>query len=83
MSELHMYYFYFFSIRACTCSMCSFVVFVSAAVAHGIIVLLKKSISHFMNIRYKHIFLNFGVISFTNKEMVSIFQLHSYNFGLV
>ena len=45
--------------------------------------LLKKSISYFMNIMYKHIFLNFGVISFINKEMVSIFQLHTYKFGLV
>ena len=65
------------------CSTCSFVVFASAAVAHGIIVLLKKSISYFINIMYKHIFLNFGVISFINKEMVSLFQLHTYNFGLV
>ena len=40
----------------------------AAAVAHGIIVLLKKSISYFMNIMYKHIFLNFGVISFINKK---------------
>ena len=31
-----------FLICACTCSKCSFVVFASAAVAHGIIVLLKK-----------------------------------------
>ena len=45
--------------------------------------LLKKTISYFMNIAYKHIFLNFGVISFINKEMVSLFQLHTYNFGLV
>ena len=61
--------------------MCSFVA--SAAVAHGIIVFLKKSISYFMTIMYKHIFLNFGVISFINKEMVSLFQLHTYKFGLV
>ena len=33
-----------------------------------------------MNILYKHIFLNFGVISFTNKGMVSFFQLHTYEF---
>ena len=65
------------------CSTCSFDVFASAAVAHGIIVILKKSISYFMNIMYKHIFLNFGVISFINKEMVSLFKLHTYNFGLV
>ena len=65
------------------CSTCSFVVFASAAVAHGIIVLLKISISHFMNIMYKHIILNFGVISFINKEMVSLLQLHTYKFGLV
>ena len=36
-----------------------------------------------MNIMYKHIFLNFGVISFINKEMVTLFQLHTYKFGLV
>ena len=82
MSELHMYHF-FFLICACTCPTCSFVVFASAAAAHGIIVLLKKSISYFMNIMYKHIFLNFGLISFINIEMVSIFQLHTYKFGLV
>ena len=58
--------------------MCSFVIFASVAVAHGIIVLLKKSISYFMDIMYKHIFLNFGVISFIYNEMVSLFQLHTY-----
>ena len=31
----------------------------------------------------KRIFLNFGVISFINKEMVSLYQLHTYKFGLV
>ena len=73
MSELYMYQFYFL-ICACTCSTCNFVVFASAAVAHGIIVLLKnKTISYFMNIMYKRIFLNFGVNSFINKEMVSLF----------
>ena len=65
------------------CSTCNYVIFASAAVGHGIIVLLKKSISYFMNIIYKHIFLNFGVISFINKDMVSLFQLHTYKFGLV
>ena len=35
MSELHMYYFYF-------CAFASFVVFILAAVAHGIIAVLKK-----------------------------------------
>ena len=45
--------------------------------------LLKKSIAYFMNFMYKHIFLNFGVISFVNKEMVSFLQLHTYKFGLV
>ena len=45
--------------------------------------LLKKSISYFINIMFKHIFHNFGVISFINKEMVSLFQLHTYKFGLV
>ena len=83
MSELHMYHFYFFLICDCTCSACSFVVFALAAVAHGIIVLLKKWISYFMNIKYKHIFLSFSEISFIKKEMVSLFQLHTYKFGLV
>ena len=45
--------------------------------------LLKKSISYFMNIIYKYIFLNFDLISSINKEMVSLFQLHTYKFGLV
>ena len=45
--------------------------------------LLKKSISYFMNIMYKLIFLNFGENSLINKEMVSLIQLHTYNFGLV
>ena len=82
-SELHIYHFYFFLNCACTFSTCSFADFASAAVAHGIIVFLKKSISYFINIMYKHIFLIFGVISFINKEMVSLFQLHTYKFGLV
>ena len=46
---------FIFLICACTCSTCTFVVFASVAVAHGIIVLLKKSISYFMNITYKHL----------------------------
>ena len=45
--------------------------------------LFKKSISYFMDIVYERIFLNFGVISFINKEMVTLFQLHTYKFGLV
>ena len=37
-----------------------------------------------MNIMYKHIHLNFGVISFINKEMVTFIQLRdTYKFGLV
>ena len=60
------YIFLFFSIGACTFSACSFVVFASAAVAHGIIVILIKIVSYFMNIMYKHVYLNFGVISFIN-----------------
>ena len=71
MSELHMYHYHFFSICACTFPTCSFVVFASATVVHAIIVLLKKSISYFMNIIYKRIFLDFGVILFIDKEMVS------------
>ena len=73
----------FFKFAPARVPTCSFVVFASAEVAHGIIVLLKKSISYFMNIMYKRIFLNFSVISLINKEMVSLFQLHTYKFGLV
>ena len=83
MFELHMYYFNFFSICGCTCSTCSFVVFASFTVAHGNIVLLKKSISYFINIMYNHILHIFGETSFINKEMASLFQLHTYKFGLV
>ena len=36
-----------------------------------------------MNIMYKHIYLNFGLISFINKEMVIFIQLRTYKFGLV
>ena len=36
-----------------------------------------------MKIMYKHIFLNFDELSFINKEMVSLFQMHTYKFGLV
>ena len=36
-----------------------------------------------MSIMYKQIYLNFGVISFINKEMVTFIQLHTYKFGLV
>ena len=63
--------------------MCSFVVFASVAVSHGIVVFLKTSKFYFMNIIYKHLFPNFGVISFTNKTLVSFFKLHTYKFGLV
>ena len=83
MSELHMYHFYFFKFAPAHAPHAVLLFFASAAVAHGIIVLLKKSISYFVNIMYKHIFLNFGVILFINKEMVSLFQLHTYKFGLV
>ena len=44
---------------------------------------LKNSISYFKNIMYKHIFLNFSENSFINKEMISLFQLHTYKLGLV
>ena len=52
--------FIFFNLRLHV-SHVQFCCFRMAAVAHGIIMLLKKSISYFMNIMYKHIFLNFGV----------------------
>ena len=71
MSELQMYFFY--NLRLHVEHTCSFVVSALVAVAHGIIVLLKKSISYSMNIMYRHIFLNFGVISYINKEIVSLF----------
>ena len=44
---------------------------------------LKKSISYVMKIMYKHIFPNFGGISFINNEMVAFLQLHAYKFCLV
>ena len=62
---------FIFSLCACMFFTCNFVVLSSAAVAHGIIMLLKKSISYFMSIMYKRIFLNFWVILFMNKEIVS------------
>ena len=34
-----------------------------------------------MNIMYKHIYVNCGVISFINNEMVTFIQLHTYKFG--
>ena len=36
-----------------------------------------------MAIMYKHIYINFGVISIKNKEIVTFIQLHTYKFGLV
>ena len=41
--------------------------------------LFKKSIFHLMDFMYLHIFLTCGVIALTNKEMLSSFQLLSYN----
>ena len=49
----------------------SFVVFISAAVAHGIV--LTKRIFCFIDIIHNHIFLKFGLISFTNKGNGFIF----------
>ena len=72
-----------FIFSICAFSTCSFVVFASTAVGTELSCFFKKSISYFMTIMYKHIFLNFGVISFMNKERVSFFQLHTYKFGLV
>ena len=66
MSEQHMYFF-IFSIGACTFSTCSFVVFASAAVAHGIIVILIKIVSYFMNIMYKHIRISKFLCNFIHK----------------
>ena len=67
--------FIFFNLRLHVFHM-QFCCFASAAVTvvHRIILLFKKSISYFVNIMYKHIFINFGVISFINKEMVSFFN---------
>ena len=83
MSELHMYHFYFFNLRLHVfhVQFCCFRIGRSSARNYRIFE--KKTISHFMNIMYKHIFLKFGVISFINTEMVSLFQLHTYKFGLV
>ena len=80
-SELHMYHFIFFYFFFCayTFSTCSFVVFTSAAVAHGIIVLSKKIDILF----YEHHVQTHGIISYINKERVYFLQLHTYKFGLV
>ena len=62
-SELHMHHFHFFqfaSARFPRAVFFFFFFFSLAAVAHGIIVFLKKSISYFMNIMYKHNFPNCG-----------------------
>ena len=70
MSELHMYHFYFFTLclHVFHVQFCCFRVGCSSARNYRA---LKKSISHFMSIMYKRTFLNFGVILFMNKEIVS------------
>ena len=82
MFELHMYHFYFFNLRLHVfhVQFCCFRIGRSSSRNYRA---LKKLISYFMNIMYKHIFLNSGENSFINKEMVSLFQLHTYKFGLV
>ena len=81
MSELHIYLF-FFNLRLHVFHMqfCCF------RIGHGSArnyCAFEKTISYFMNIMYKRIFLNLGVISFINEELFSLFQLHTYKFGLV
>ena len=60
-------------------------VFISAVVAHGIIKLLSKNRYFILwtSYVYKHIFLNFGVISFTNKAMVSFSPCTIITFSIV
>ena len=48
-----------------------FVVFVSAAVAHELIMLLKNQYLIMLNIMYKHIFLNFGDVTRWTKQAFS------------
>ena len=82
MSELNKYHVYFCNLRLHVfhVQFCCFRIGRGSARKYRA---FEKSISYFMNIMYKHIFLNFGVISYINKEMVSLFQLHTYKFGLV
>ena len=77
MSDLHMYHFYFFNlcVDVFHVQFCCFHIGRSSAWNY-------RALSYFMNIMYNHIFLNFGIISFINKEMVSFFQLHTYKFGV-
>ena len=82
MSELHMYHFYFFNLRLHVFHV-QFCCFRSGRGSARNYRAFEKSISYFMKIMYKHIFLSFGVISFIDKEMVSLFQLHTYKFDLV
>ena len=70
-SELHMYHFYFFTLclHVFHVQFCCFRIGRSSARNYR--VFKKKSISYFMSIMYKRIFLNFGVILFMNKRIVS------------
>ena len=83
MSELHMYHVYFFNLRLHVFHVRFCCFRIGRGSARNYSAFEKKSISYFMNIMYKRILLNFGVISFINKVMVSLFQLHTYKFDLV
>ena len=74
-SELHMYHFFYFSLRLRVFHLqfCWFRIS-RRSLSHEIIVLLEKSISYFMSIMYNYMFLNFGKIIFINKEQVLIFS---------
>ena len=70
MSELHMYYLYFFQFAPARFPCAYFWNHSDRSSARNYRAFEKKSIFNFMDITYKHIFLNFGVISCTNNDMV-------------
>ena len=84
MSELHMYHFYlFFQFAPARFPRAVLLFRIGRSSARNYRAFEKKSISYFMDIMYKHICLNYGVISLMNKEIVLFFQLHTNKFGLV
>ena len=81
MFELH----FFSSICVCTFQSADLLFSYRPQIGRDLHAFEKKKNILFFDIMYKHnyIFLNFGVISFTNKEVVSVFQLHIYNCPIV
>ena len=80
MSELYMFYFHFFQLASAHFPGAVFFPFhISRSSARNYRAFEKIDIL-FYGLMNKHVFLNFVDILYTNKKMVSFFQLHSYNF---